>query len=174
MGIDQWIVKNAGMLRTVIRVLFGFAWLLAGIYKFQPGMSDTFISVVNDSIGMSPPILVPWASLWAGQVAANPGFYVSMIGILELSIGLAVIFGFMRKIAYVGGALLMIVIWSVGEGYGGVFMPGATDIGGAVMYAYISALFLLMQAEFGTSRYSLDYYIEKRLKWWKKLAEVKY
>ena len=171
---DNWVVKNASILKTVVRVLFGVAWFLDGIWKFQPGMADTFVSMTNSSIAMNPAILQPWASFWAGQVAANPGFFVILIGSLELALGFALIFGFMRKIAYTGGILLSLFIWCIAEGLGGVFMAGVTDIGTAIVYVYVFLLLLIIEATYGVSRYSLDYYIEKKVKWWKKLAEVKY
>ncbi len=172
--MDSWIVNNTPWLKSVVRVLFGFAWLLDGVYKFQPGMSGIFITALNQSISMNPAILTPWATFWYNQAVAAPSFYVIMIGVLELALGIALIFGFMRKIAYGGGILLSLFIWCIGEGYGGIFMAGATDIGAAIMYVYVFLLLILVDATYGPSRWSLDYYIEQKVKWWKKLAEVKY
>jgi uncharacterized membrane protein YphA (DoxX/SURF4 family) len=167
-------VKNAPVLKTAVRALFGVAWLLDGAWKFQPGMADIFVSMTNQSISMHPAILQPWASFWAGQVAANPNLFVLLIGALELVLGLALIFGFMRKITYTGGILLSLLVWDIAEGLGGVFMAGVTDVGAGIVYVYVFLLLIIIEATYGTSRYSLDYYIEKRFGWWKKLAELKY
>ena len=174
LSTDNWIVKRASILKTVVRVLFGVAWFFDGLLKFQPGMTNIFLTTTNSSIAMDPAILQPWASFWTSQVAVNPGFFVILIGLLELALGFALIFGFMRKIAYTGGILLSLFIWCIGEGFGGVFMSGATDIGTGVIYVYVFLLLLIIEATYGVSRYSLDYYIEKKVKWWGKLAEVKY
>lgn len=45
---------------------------------------------------------------------------------------------------YVSGAVLSLMIWSIDEGFGGPYGPGATDIGAATMYVFLFVGFLIM------------------------------
>jgi uncharacterized membrane protein YphA (DoxX/SURF4 family) len=98
---------------------------------------------------------------------------VYTVGILEIVLGLALLFGFMRKIAYSGGVILALLIWAVPEGFGGPYQSGAggTDIGTGVIYAIAFLGLILINATYGPSRASLDYYIEKRFPKWARIAE---
>lgn len=87
-------------------------------------------------------------------------------------LGAALVLGFMRKTAYVGGLVLSLMIWSIDEGFGGPYGPGATDIGAAVMYAFLFIGFLIMEKASNYGRYSLDAAIERRWKGWRILSEV--
>ena len=51
-------------------------------------------------------------------------------------------------------------------------MVGSSDIGTAIIYAVVSMGLLALCYYAGTSRYSVDFYIEKRISWWWKVAEV--
>jgi nitrite reductase (NO-forming) len=99
--------------------------------------------------------------------------FVTMQGVMELSISVALILGLLRKVAYVGGFLLSLLIWAVPEGFGGPYGPTSTDIGTGIVYA-IGFLFLItLNTAFGPSRLSLDWLIERKWPSWKKLAEIR-
>ncbi|MFI5413957.1 MAG: nitrite reductase, partial [Candidatus Lutacidiplasmatales archaeon] len=100
-----------------------------------------------------------------------PSFWVYLVGSLELALGLALIFGFMRKFAYVGGAFLSLFIWAVPEGFGGPYGPGSTDIGTGAMYALLFLALILINATYGPSKWSADHLIEGRFPRWAKVAE---
>jgi nitrite reductase (NO-forming) len=93
------------------------------------------------------------------------------IGTLEVSLGVALILGILRKLTYTGGLLLSLLIWAVPEGFGGPYGPGATDIGTGVAYSFVFLSLIIINAMSGTSKYSLDYLIERRLPSWKRVAE---
>jgi nitrite reductase (NO-forming) len=105
-------------------------------------------------------------------VSANPAFFTTTIGLFELALAFALLAGFMRKFAYTGGILLSLVIWSVPEGFGGPYGPSSTDIGTGIIYAFVFLLLLVVNATYGPSRLSLDFLIEARWPWWKRLAEI--
>ena len=58
------------------------------------------------------------------------------------------------------------------EGFGGPYTPGASDIGTAVIYAVVFVGLLALMAYAGPARYSADYYLEKKISWWWKVAEI--
>ncbi len=171
---DRWFVRHTPALKSVMRIIFGVVWGIDGALKFQPGMSGTFVQLLQSAGQNQPSWMMPWFNFWAGYVAQDPNFFVLLIGCLELALAFSLIFGFMRKIAYTGGILLSLVIWSVPEGFGGVYGPGATDIGTGIIYAFVFLFLLIIEATYGTSKWSLDSIIEKRFGWWKKLSELKY
>jgi hypothetical protein len=51
-------------------------------------------------------------------------------------------------------------------------MTGSTDIGTSIIYVAVSLGLLVVAYYAGTSRYSVDSYIERRISWWGKVAEV--
>jgi nitrite reductase (NO-forming) len=94
-----------------------------------------------------------------------------IIAFSETAVAMSLIFGFMRKIGYSGGFLLSFLIWSVPEGFGGPYGPSSTDIGTGIIYAMVFLMLITINTLEGPSRYSIDYYIERKIRWWKKFAE---
>jgi nitrite reductase (NO-forming) len=82
------------------------------------------------------------------------------------------ILGFARKITYISGTVFSLLIWATAEGFGGPYTAQSTDIGTAIIYALVFLALLVTAAQFGPSRYSLDWLIEKRVSWWHRVAEV--
>jgi uncharacterized membrane protein YphA (DoxX/SURF4 family) len=164
--------RSAGTIKTLFRVLFGAVWLFAGYFKFVPGFAANF-SVPDGST--QPVWLHGWFGWWAGIVNPNPAPWVYLVGSLEVLVGLALIFGFMRKIAYSGAGLLALFIWAVPEGFGGPYGGGTnTDIGTGFVYAMLSVSLLIINGAYGPSRFSLDYYIERYWPKWARIAEVQF
>ena len=64
-------------------------------------------------------------------------------------LGLALIFGFIKKIAYSLGIVLSLLIWSIPEGFGGPYGPSSTDVGTAVIYAIVFIALILINADLG-------------------------
>ena len=166
-----WLVQHAGGLKTTFRVIFGIVWLVDGSLKFAPGLVAQFPSLVKTAGAGQPAWLHPWFSFWATQAAAQPAFWVYFTGTLEVALAFCLIFGFLRKIAYVGGALLSLLIWAVPEGFGGPYGPGSTDIGTGIVYAILFLALITLNAAYGPSRWSLDYYLELRWPRWGAYAE---
>ena len=171
--LDNWFVRHVGSLKTAIRVVFGIVWAIDGALKFQPGVADSLPQMVSDAGQGQPGWLQPWFGFWSQTVSANPAFFTTMIGLLEVSVAFALLFGFVRKIAYTGGIFLSLVIWSVPEGFGGPYGPSSTDIGTGIIYAFVFLLLMVINATFGPSRWSLDYAIERRWAAWTRIAEIR-
>jgi uncharacterized membrane protein YphA (DoxX/SURF4 family) len=168
-----WWVRHAKALKTIFRLLLGVAWLTDGVLKFTSGFVDTFQAAVQASQSNAPSWLSGWFSFWASQAGSNASAIVDTVGILEIALGLALLFGFMRKFAYLGGVLLSLLIWAVPEGFGGPYQSGSggTDIGTGIIYAIAFLGLIVINSTYGPSRYSLDYYIERRFPGWSRLAE---
>ncbi|MDE1852054.1 MAG: hypothetical protein KGH69_05240, partial [Candidatus Micrarchaeota archaeon] len=130
--------------------------------------------LITSSASLQPSWLGPWFYLWAGIVSLNPALFAAVIVILETAVSLSLILGLMRKFVYGGGFLLSLVIWSIPAGPGGPYGPASTDIGTGVAYAIVFLLLAVINAIYGTSGQTVDSLLEKKLRWWKEIAEIKH
>lgn len=165
----NWFVRNVYWLKSFIRIILGIVWLIDGSLKFQPGFVDSFSGLIK-SAGQ-PVWLQPWFNFWYNVTVGNAAPFVYGIGILEISLGVALVLGVVRKLAYIGGLILSLLIWAVPEGFGGPYGPGSTDIGTGIAYSFVFLSLIIINAMSGTSKYSLDYLIERRFPSWKRVAE---
>ena len=165
----NWIVRNVYWLKSFIRIILGIVWLIDGSLKFQPGFVDSFAGLIK-SAGQ-PGWLQPWFNFWYNVTVGNAAPFVYGIGILEISLGVALVLGVVRKLAYMGGLILSLLIWAVPEGFGGPYGPGSTDIGTGIAYSFVFLSLIIINALSGTSKYSLDYLIERRFPSWRRVAE---
>ncbi|HZD12236.1 MAG TPA: hypothetical protein VE177_01790, partial [Candidatus Binatus sp.] len=138
---------------------------------FLPGMADALAGFIMARRYGQPDLLQPWFNFWANVVSSNPALFGYTIGPIEIALGLALVFGFMRKIAYLGGLVFSLLIWSVPEGFGGPYVPGSTDIGTGVVYAFVFLSLIIINALAGPSKYSLDYFLERRFPSWRRVGE---
>jgi uncharacterized membrane protein YphA (DoxX/SURF4 family) len=170
---DSWWARHARVLKTAFRLFLGIAWLTDGILKFTSGYVNDFLSDVQNSQSNAPSWLSGWYSFWVTQATNNGTLIVYTVGTLEVMLGLALIFGFMRKIAYGGGVILSLLIWAIPEGFGGPYTNGSgtTDIGTGVIYAIAFLGLIVINATYGSSRFSIDYLIERAYPRWAKIAE---
>jgi uncharacterized membrane protein YphA (DoxX/SURF4 family) len=165
----NWIVSNVYWLKSFIRIILGTVWLIDGSLKFQPGFVDSFPGLIK-SAGQ-PTWLQPWFNFWYNVTVGNAAPFVYGIGLLEILLGIFLVVGFLRKLAYIGGLVLSLLIWAVPEGFGGPYGPGSTDIGTGIVYSFVFLSLIIINAMSGTSKYSLDYLIERNFPSWKRVAE---
>jgi nitrite reductase (NO-forming) len=92
---------------------------------------------------------------------------------IEIGLGALLVLGLFRKVAYIGGFFLSLLIWSVGEGFGGPYTAASTDIGAGIIYALGFLFLILVNATYGPSKHSLDHMIERKWGTWKKMAEIR-
>lgn len=167
-----WSLRRLQLVTTGLRVVFGAVWLVDGLMKFI-FMQPSDVSGLIQTAGQGQPTwLAGWFSYWNAVVSANPGTFLTGIGALEIALGLALILGFLRKPAYLGGIALSFMLWAVDEGFGGPYGPGSTDIGAAVMYMFVFVALLLLDGALGSSAYSLDRILERRLSSWRLVAQA--
>ena len=155
------------------RIIFGVFWLIDGWLKLQPGMAQAFPNLIQGVAKGQPQWLAGWFSFWASTTSGNPALAVYSIAGLEVGLGICLVLGLMRKLAYIVAFFYSLVIWSVPEGFGGPYGPGSTDIGTGIIYALLSYMFLLIIGVFGPSALSVDFLIEKRFPAWERIAELK-
>src|SRR5215469_11311937 len=156
---------------TLFRIAFGIVWLVDGVIKFLWLQSSDVIKLVQNASQGQPAWLHPWYNFWKTSLTSTPTVFLHGIGLIELSLGCALVLGFLRKSAYLCGIMLSLMIWSIVEGFGGPYGPGSTDVGTAIMYAFIFFAIIIIERSSNYNRYSLDVLIERKLNGWKHLAE---
>lgn len=158
---------------TGVRVLFGLIWMADVYFKWQPSFLTHVQMVIQNGASGQPGWVKPWFDFAQGIIAVHPTAWAYAIAAAETGIALALILGLARKVTYMGGAIYSLLIWSTAEGLGrtsGI----ATDIGTAIVYAVVFLALLALDVRGkGTRPYSLDAVIERRLPWWRRLAEVR-
>jgi nitrite reductase (NO-forming) len=157
---------------SLVRILFGLIWVVDAYFKWQPSFLSGTRDVISSGAKGQPGWLTPWFNFAQGVIAVNPTIWAYSIAAVETGIALALILGFARKVVYIGGAIYSLLIWSTAEGLGrtsGV----ATDIGTAIIYAVVFLALLALDVRGrGTRPSSLDAVLERRLPWWRRIAEV--
>jgi nitrite reductase (NO-forming) len=169
---DEWAERNLGQIRSSLRKLFGLVWGLDAALKFLPQTPFWFSErVLAASIGQ-PAWLGSWFAFWVHQTSASAALDVSLVAGLEFALAFALFTGFLRKLAYIGGIALSLLIWAVPEGFGGPYVPGSFDIGTGLVYALAFLLLLALEVSHDSSRGTLDARIERRIPGWDRWAEV--
>src|SRR2546425_7387540 len=168
-GSQSWVLRNVSWLKSFIRIILGIVWLIDGYLKFSPGLIDSFPGLIRSE--GQPSWLQPWFNFWSSVTSANAAPFVYSIGALEVVLGAALILGFIRKIAYLSGMVLSLLIWAIPEGFGGPYGPASTDIGTGVIYSFLFLSLIIINTISGPSKYSLDFLLEQKIPFWKRVAE---
>ena len=169
---DGWAERNLGQIRSSLRKLLGLVWGLDAALKFLPQTPFWFSErVLAASIGQ-PAWLGSWFAFWVRQSSASAALDVSLVAGLEFALAFALFTGFLRKIAYIGGIALSLLIWAVPEGFGGPYVPGTFDTGTGIVYALALLVFVALEVSPDSSRGTLDARIARRIPGWARWAEV--
>ena len=164
-GIPAW-PKDA------LRISFGIIWLIDAILKWLPGFRSGYMGMIMGEAQGQPGWLHRWFSFWINLQHSEVAFFAYLVASLETLIAVALIAGFARKITYISAASFSLLIWATAEGFGGPYTSGSADIGTGVTYAVVFAGLLALSAYAGPARYSADHYLEEKISWWWKYAEV--
>ena len=159
--------------KDALRVTFGLIWAVDATLKWLPGFKDRYMATIMGIAKGQPAWLRPWFDFWIRLQHPAATFFWALVAAAESLIALALVFGVARKLTYFSAIVLSLLIWSTAEGFGGPYTAGSSDIGTAVIYAVVFAGLLALSYYAGPARYSLDYYLERRISWWWRLAELR-
>lgn len=169
---EDWASRNLVAIRSSLRKLFGLFWGVDGALKFFPQTPFWFSErVLAAGIGQ-PAWLAGWYSFWVQQTSTYAALDVYGVAALEFALAFALIGGFLRKTAYVGGVALSLVIWAVPEGFGGPYETGTFDIGTGVVYALAFLFLMALEVNPHSNRGTLDRWIESRVPSWSRWSEM--
>jgi uncharacterized membrane protein YphA (DoxX/SURF4 family) len=132
---------------TLLRVLFGVAWLVDAFFKWQPGFRDSFAAILQGMVSRQPGIVKPWFQFWA-LIATHTGHLLpDGTAVTETALGIALIVGFARRPVYIMGGLYALSVWAIGEGFGGPYALGtSTDVGAALIYVFVFACLFMLES----------------------------
>ena len=130
----------------VVRILFGIVWAIDAQFKWRPDFFLNFVSYLQGAQEGQPALVRQWIDLWINVVNIDPLAFAYVVAVSETFLALALILGLFSDLAYAGGILLCLVIWSTAEGLGGPYVAGSTDIGTAIIYAFVFALLFLTRS----------------------------
>lgn len=164
----------AALPTATLRILFGVAWTANAALKWFPAFGAGLLGMLTDVSQGQPAFLRPWFNM-VTAVASDGRAAALATGsaALETYLAIALLTGFARKTTYLIGAGYTALIWATAEGFGGPYVPGvSTDVGAAIVYTLLFAVFLVHDAAAGSSRLSLDSVLERRLPSWRRVAEL--
>jgi len=159
--------------KDTLRIAFGVIWLVDAILKWLPGFRSSYMSTIMGTADGQPAWLRWWFDFWINLQHPNAAFFAYLVAVVETLIALALIVGFARKLSYVSAIVFSFLIWATAEGFGGPYTSGSADIGTGIIYAVVFGGLLALSYYAGPARYSVDYYLEHRLSWWWKVAEMR-
>jgi len=162
---------SAGWTGTIVRLLFGLIFGIDAVLKWLPGYRSTYISQLKSAASGQPGWLHGWFQFWISLQSSAPGLFAVLTGVAETGLALVLLLGLARLAGYTLGALYTILIWAVGEGFGGPYSSGATDIGTGIVYALLFVALLAFAPPARRERMSLDRALITRWSWWRFLAE---
>ncbi len=145
---------------AVLRIIFGVIWLIDASFKWNPTFINNFTDYLTGGAEGQPALIQAWINLWVKGVSIDPHFFAVLVAICETALALSLMFGFLTEIGIAGGIALTLVIWTTAEGFGGPYVAGSTDIGGAIIYVIVFVALWLGRC---WRQYSLDPYIRKML-----------
>lgn len=159
--------------KDALRIAFGVIWAIDATLKWMPGFRDGYLSTIQGIADGQPGWLRWWFDFWIRIQQHDATFFWALVATSETLIALALITGFARKLTYLAAITFSVLIWSIAEGFGGPYTSGASDIGTAIIYAIVFAGLLALSYYAGPARYSADYYLEKKVSWWWRIAETR-
>jgi nitrite reductase (NO-forming) len=159
--------------KDALRISFGIIWLIDATLKWLPGFRADYMGTIMGQAQGQPGWLKPWFDFWINLQHPTITFFWALVAASETLIALALIAGFARKTTYIAAIVFSLLIWSTAEGFGGPYTSGASDIGTAIIYAVVFAGLLALSYYSGPARYSADYYLEKKISWWWRVAELR-
>ncbi len=161
----------AGWTGTIVRVMFGVIWAIDAVLKWLPGYRHSYVGALNASAQGQPLFLHGWFHFWITLQSSAPSLFATLTGLMETGLALVLLLGIGRRAGYAVGAVYALLVWAVGEGFGGPYTSGATDIGAGIIYTTTFLALLASAPPARRERLSLDRILVARLPWWRHLAE---
>ena len=157
---------------TLVRLAFGIVWAIDAVLKWLPGYRSSFISQLNGAASGQPAFLHGWFHFWITLQSGTPWVWVDLTIVTETALAVVLLLGIARRPGYLLGAGYMLLVWAVGEGFGGPYTAGATDIGAGIIYTLLFLALLAYSPSSAQERFSLDRVLAVRHHGWAKLADL--
>lgn len=140
--LREWRAQGIG----TMRIVFGLVWAIDAGFKWRPSFTHDFVTYLTGGQAGQPALVRGWISLWIDVINVDPTFYAYVVRIAETGLAIALLFGVFSNLAYIGGGLLSLSIYTTAEGFGGPYVAGSTDIGASIIYFIVFALLFFAHA----------------------------
>jgi thiosulfate dehydrogenase (quinone) large subunit len=162
---------SAGWTGTSVRVLFGLIFGIDAVLKWLPGYRKTYLGALKSAAASQPAWLHGWFHFWINLQSKSPMLFATLTGLAETGLALVLVLGVARRAGYAFGVVYSLLVWGVGEGFGGPYASGSTDVGTAIVYALLFVTLLAFAPPARRERLSLDRILIGRWSQWRFLAE---
>jgi thiosulfate dehydrogenase (quinone) large subunit len=161
----------SGRASTGLRLVFGVVWLIDAVLKWLPGYRHTYLAQLKGVAQGQPAFLHGWFHFWITLQSGSPSLWADLTGVAETSLALVLLLGLARRPGYLIGAGYMLLVWAVGEGFGGPYTSGATDVGAGIIYSILFLLLFTYAPSADQEHLSLDRAIVARHPRWERIAD---
>jgi uncharacterized membrane protein YphA (DoxX/SURF4 family) len=156
---------------TSVRLIFGVIWAIDAFLKWLPGYRDSYISSLKQAAQGQPSWLHLWFHFWINMQSGAPSLFATLTGLMETALALVLLVGVARRLGYTVGAVYALLVWAVGEGFGGPYVSGSTDVGTGIIYTALFITLLVFAPPARRERLSLDRLLTPRWGWWRLVSE---
>jgi nitrite reductase (NO-forming) len=108
--------------------LFGGIWAVDAVLKWLPGYRHSYIKQLKETAEGQPSWLHWWFRFWIKLQSGTPTLFADLTGVAETALALVLLLGVARRAGYVVGAIYAMLVWAVGEGFGGPYEARSTDV----------------------------------------------
>jgi uncharacterized membrane protein YphA (DoxX/SURF4 family) len=165
-------LKRLSIHVSLLRIAFGIIWAIDAVFKWEPAFQHSYLAQVK-AAALGQPSWLEWLFKTAETVIrVDPRAFAVGTAITESLIALILILGLARRAGYVAGLVFSMVVWALAEGFGGPYTAGSTDIGTGIIYAVVFAALYGLDRAVGTSPWSLDSRLERRISGWERISEA--
>ncbi|HEY8998956.1 MAG TPA: hypothetical protein VIM53_01420 [Candidatus Saccharimonadales bacterium] len=125
---------------AAIRLVFGGVWAIDAAFKCTPMFYRMLMQNVQGAAVGMPAWLGWWFNFWQRVISVQPHAAAVGVAVAECAIALSLLLGIFRRTMYIFGGAFALLIWAVGEAFGGPYSSMSTDIGTGCIYTVVFAL----------------------------------
>lgn len=170
-GATDLPTPSQGWTGTTVRLLFGLIWATDAVLKWLPGYRRNYLDNLKSTAQGQPSWLHGWFHFWIRLQTHAPTLFAVLTGVTETGLALVLLLGVARRVGYMVGAVYALLVWGVGEGFGGPYVSGSTDIGTGIIYTMLFVTLLTFAPPARRERLSVDRLLIERWHWWRIIAE---
>jgi uncharacterized membrane protein YphA (DoxX/SURF4 family) len=161
----------SGRAGTGLRLTFGVLFAINAVLKWLPGYRHSYLSGLKGVAQGQPGFLHGWFHFWITLQSGSPAVWADLTGVAETSIALVLLLGVARRPGYLFGAVYMLLVWGVGEGFGGPYSSGATDVGTGIIYTLLFLVLFVTAPTADQEPLSLDRLLVAKYPNWARIAD---
>ena len=146
---------------ALLRIAFGVIWAVDAALKWLPSFAPrTMMDELEEASAGQPAPVQAWIGAWMRLLEFNPDVFGMLLALAETAIAVGLLGGAFTTAVCAAGGALSLMIWSTGEGFGGPYGDGATDVGASLVYVPLFAVLAVIGAG-GT--WGVDRWLQPRL-----------